>query len=247
MRYLGGKAKIAKKLAAAVRANTDTVKLWEPFCGGMNATKALVDVGFEVHASDAHPALVALFDGWRRGWRPPAKEALSKDGHAAAKTLPDADPLKAFYGFGLSFGGLWFGGFTGVEGFTPPTPTHPRGMRQHYYAAACSAIDTDARSAASVFRASFFDVPPEPSPGWAIYCDPPYADTTGYATGAFDHEAFWRRCYEWSLVGVDVFVSEYSAPSWVPALCSFAKRVTASAQGNGRVATDNLYLLKGRR
>lgn len=45
-----------------------------------------------------------------------------------------------------------------------------------------------------------------------IYCDPPYQGTTGYKTGAFDHDKFFAWCRGMKSKGNSVFVSEYSAP-----------------------------------
>lgn len=44
-----------------------------------------------------------------------------------------------------------------------------------------------------------------------IYCDPPYANTSGYKTGSFDHEKFFDWCREQAKRNI-VFVSEYNAP-----------------------------------
>ena len=45
-----------------------------------------------------------------------------------------------------------------------------------------------------------------------IYCDPPYQGTTGYKTGAFNHEEFFGWCRNMKSKGNSVFVSEYNAP-----------------------------------
>ena len=45
-----------------------------------------------------------------------------------------------------------------------------------------------------------------------IYCDPPYQGTTGYKTGAFDHDKFFAWCREMKAKGNSVFVSEYNVP-----------------------------------
>ena len=45
-----------------------------------------------------------------------------------------------------------------------------------------------------------------------IYCDPPYQGTTGYKTGAFNHEEFFEWCRQMKSKGNIVFVSEYNAP-----------------------------------
>ena len=44
-----------------------------------------------------------------------------------------------------------------------------------------------------------------------IYCDPPYANTSGYKTGEFDHDKFFDWCREQAKNNI-VFVSEYNAP-----------------------------------
>ena len=44
-----------------------------------------------------------------------------------------------------------------------------------------------------------------------IYCDPPYQGTSGYKTGAFDHDRFFEWCRQQAKKNI-VFVSEYNAP-----------------------------------
>ena len=44
-----------------------------------------------------------------------------------------------------------------------------------------------------------------------IYCDPPYQGTTGYKTGAFDHDKSFNWCRDQAKNNI-VFVSEYNAP-----------------------------------
>ena len=47
--------------------------------------------------------------------------------------------------------------------------------------------------------------------GSTVYCDPPYAGTTGYQSG-FDSQEFWDWCESLVGKGCRVFVSEYDAP-----------------------------------
>ena len=46
-----------------------------------------------------------------------------------------------------------------------------------------------------------------------IYCDPPYQGTTGYKTGAFNHEEFFQWCRDMKSKGNSMFISEYNAPN----------------------------------
>lgn len=69
-------------------------------------------------------------------------------------------------------------------------------------------------------------------PGAVVYCDPPYAGTSGYGV-EFDHDAFRRYVEALSRRGVLVVVSEYTMPSprFVP-VWRKAKRVTYSSNTN---------------
>ena len=60
-----------------------------------------------------------------------------------------------------------------------------------------------------LYCGSFEDL--ELGSGCLVYCDPPYAGTTGYKTGSFDHGSFFDWCRRQSLTNT-VFVSEYNAP-----------------------------------
>ena len=44
-----------------------------------------------------------------------------------------------------------------------------------------------------------------------IYCDPPYRDTTKYATSYFDYDKFYAWCKEMTKTNI-VLISEY----WMP-------------------------------
>lgn len=206
MRYLGGKAKIAKHLAKVILEHTAGIHIWEPFVGGANMTPHIRSAV----ASDRHAALIAMYQAVHAGWTPP--ENVSEDEYQAAKLLPDSDPLKAFCGFACSFGGMWFQGFAGPE----TRLTYIQGVGEctinaHPARAAGRSLRKLRELRTIWLRADFCAVVPFEAPGWAIYADPPYAGTTGYGMD-FDHGLFWARCQGWVRLGVPVLVSEYSCP-----------------------------------
>jgi DNA adenine methylase len=209
MQYLGGKSKIARWLAAAMRPSllygSSPRPWWDAFCGGLSVSLALADVapGVGGVSTDANPALAALYRAVASGWDPPA--SLSEDEYRAARALSDSDPRKAFAGFGCSFGGKWFGGYARA----------PAQANRTYAGATRTALlrDVGALVAAgvSIAHANFLDVEPEPTDA-VLYLDPPYAGTTAYgATGAFDYARFYARVAAWAR-HTDVFVSEYAMP-----------------------------------
>jgi DNA adenine methylase len=212
MRYLGGKCRIAKELVAALPLG---LLWWEPFVGGANVTPHLRPVLI----SDARQALASLYTAVRDGWDPPS--TLSEAEYQAYRALPEFEPLHAFAAAGCSFGGKWWGGYA-------------RGAIGRRY-------DKEAREALLSLRPVLRQVAcldfctcAAPSGVNAIYCDPPYAGTTGYRGLAFDHGAFWSRCHEYAAAGWYVAVSEYSCP--VKHVLLWEKRRNLEMHGKDRAA-----------
>ncbi|MCZ2076553.1 MAG: DNA adenine methylase [Bryobacterales bacterium] len=198
VRYLGGKSRLGKKIAAILNPMLEGgAPYYEPFCGACNV--AMHIRAGRRYLSDAHPQLIAMWKAVQNGWVPP--DTVTEADYAAAKRGELPPELTAFIGFGCSFGGKWFGGYA-------------RGGEGRSYAS--NAKNSIARRAAALrsaeFRCEDYSrlVPPQ---GSVVYCDPPYASTTGYGgVGEFDSARFWEFVRRLSGEGVMVVVSEYSAP-----------------------------------
>lgn len=202
MRYSGGKSKIARYLAPLILDHARGRDLWEPFCGGLGMTEYLASHGRLV-ASDIHPGLIALYrkmigqPDWLDGY------VCTPSDHAFAKTLADDDPIKAFIGFGCSFGGKWFGSYANGLDITgkPNVLSSVGGLKRK--------IDKCV-GLVSFECLSFFDIPP--SPGVTLYLDPPYRGTTLAGSAVFDHELFYCVVESWARKGSVALVSEYACP-----------------------------------
>lgn len=214
MKYMGGKAMIAKRLVSVINREVGAATpCWEPFMGGGNVTTLLARTRKGV-ASDAHPSLMAMWIAAKKGWAPPSQ--LAKVQWEAAKAAPDTNPLKAFAGFGCSFKGIWFGSY--ISNQLVVSTTYIPGKPAFIAKAVCPAMQARAAIIKTVratmhweFKCvSFFDVEPSASERF-IYADPPYEGTAGYSTGAFPHELFWKQCQAWARF-VPVIVSEYRCP-----------------------------------
>lgn len=182
----------------------------EPFCGGCSVTAARAPLCAKVLASDANVAVISLwraathqgarFDGWD----------VTEEIYSEARSWPDTDPRKAFVLVGCAFGGKWNGGFArNAAGYDYPRAA-ARGIARKSTIMASHGVAFAAQS--------YIDAPR--TPGRVVYCDPPYAGTTGYGgVDPFDSAAFWADCEHRARNGQTVFVSEYSAPSgWVSVL-----------------------------
>lgn len=210
MRYLGGKSRIARQIAAVINAERGTRLLWDPFCGGLASAAAL---GGELLCSDVHADLIALYravqaDPTCLDWIP----ELTQEDYAWAKANADAlDPAtRAFVGFGCSFRGQWF------RGRAEPRPNQ-QGTIYSVMEGSRRWLKKHVPAMRATFSVADFLQPCDRT--WVarvspyIYLDPPYHGTQGY-TGvpAFDHEAFEYRVCEWADAGAVCWVSEYDFP-----------------------------------
>lgn len=223
MQYLGGKFRIAKPLSAYLESRRAGRYFVEPFCGGLNVTAAMEG---ERLATDASPYLFSLYSALRAGWDPPT--SMSEEEYASIRARKDPeDPLTAFAGYGCSFGGKWFGGFC------------RDGTDRNYVSGARNGLlKKMSKCEESTFAlCSYERLSPE---GCLIYCDPPYAATTGYgAVGAFDSAAFWAVVREWSKKNT-VLVSEYAAPE--DFRCVWSIETKTDMHGEGRKGrTEKLF------
>lgn len=232
MQYMGGKAKIARRVVQAIMADTADRRVWyEPFVGGGNVLEYAAP-NFRISvASDAHEDLILMWRHVSGGGDLP--EFVSREEYQA---LRHAEPswLRGYAGFGASFGGKWFGGY----GVSPRDGEVVHASRRAV------------RRQAEVFAAAgvrFVHAPfgvHHPPAGTVVYCDPPYAGTTGYdkKLGSFDYRFFYETLMKWA-VDSSVYVSEYAIPAWVSAreIWSREKRNVLDGASNNRVAVERLF------
>jgi DNA adenine methylase len=227
MMYLGGKTRLAPEIAAAVLACAPSrARLVEPFAGSCAITEALAPHFSDVTARDLHPDLILMHTALQAGWVPPA--TLSEDEY---RQLRDGPPsaLRGFAGFGVSFSGKWFGGYA-------------RNSRGDDY---CGQASRSASRRSAALKSVRFEcggyASASVAAGDVVYCDPPYAGTTGYS-GSFSPPDFWAKADAWVDLGATVFVSEYTAPwHWLPV---WTKPRKQSLRGNagGAEVVESLFM-----
>lgn len=232
MQYMGGKARVAAEIASVIHARDGGRKTYlEPFVGGGFAFAKIAPKYPTRVAGDIMPDLALLWQAVASGWVPPA--TLTEDEY---RELRRADPsaLRAFAGFGCSFGGKWFGGYA----------RNQRG--DDFPGAAARGIEAKrvAFAGAMILQAEYMDWSPEP--GWVVYCDPPYAGTTAYAgSPAWRSAPFWGWAQKAAERGAAVFVSEYAAPAgWAP-IWERAIKGSLSKTENDRPVTEKLFVWEG--
>jgi DNA adenine methylase len=231
MQYMGGKAKIARRVVAAILADTDARDIWyEPFVGGGNVMEHAAPYFRQSVGSDIHPDLIMLWEHVATGNLVP--EFVSRERYQELRHAPSSWE-RGYAGFGASFGGKWFGGY-GVS---------PRDGE------VCRASFRSVSRQQGVFMkyGTRFTCGPfgrfVPPPGSVVYCDPPYAGTTAYAsTGSFDYVSFYATLREWAR-DRHVYLSEYAIPADVSAkvIWEREKRNVLERGDNQRITIEKLF------
>ena len=211
MRYMGGKARQAghiREVVARMRGERD--HYLEPFMGGGWVSAAVAPDFPRATLADASGPLVAL---WRAvvvdGWAPPA--AMTRDEYDRLRAEDDVTALHGWAGYAASYQGKYFGGYNGD---VPSRDYIAEAARSTARKAAVLRTHPDLTILHADYRVHAV------TDRTVVYCDPPYADTTGYgAVGVFDTMEFWTTAQKWGESGALVLVHEYSAPDgWVPVL-----------------------------
>ena len=231
MQYMGGKSRISKQIAdilnSAIDKDTPFASL---FCGSC-AIESKVQADVKI-LNDKHPYLIAMWQALQNGWMPP--DVVTKEEYYRVKANMDENPaLTGFIGFGCSFGGKWWGGYAKDKRGDDYCGQAKRGLLK----------DLVGIQSATFTCLDYHDV--EIPDGAVVYCDPPYANTTGYTVGQFDTNEFWdymrqlsKRC--------DVYISEESAPDDFECIWSKEKVRTLEKSDNvGRVKVEKLFKCKG--
>lgn len=220
MRYLGGKARVGKKITAIINS-IPASGYWEPFVGGGWVIK---DVKTRpAYATDINNYLISLWQSIQRGWLPPGE--ITENMYLEIKNNKENYPkeLVAFVGFGCSFGGKWFGGYC------------RDGTGRNYAANAKNSLLSKMRTLGNVnFDEKDFCTSSENMKGWVIYCDPPYQNTTRYDFRSdFRHDVFWQKCREYSHDNF-VLISEYQCPQDFVELASYPTKTDMRVKDGSR-------------
>lgn len=207
MKYVGSKARLSKQLATIIQSYIDGMGdncngYWEPFVGGAN----MIDkIKFShKYGSDSHKYLIALLRHISEK-TDDVPNTITKDEYNSVRANPGVYPdwYVGLVGFCASYNGKWFGGYAnGVK--------TKIGTVRNYTDEAIRNIKKQAPSLDGIVFARL-NYAYCSADRFVIYCDPPYRDTTKYATGNFDYDKFYAWCKEMSKTNI-VLVSEY----WMP-------------------------------
>lgn len=227
MKYMGSKNRIAKHLLPIMLAECEkhSIAKWvEPFVGGANMIDKVPDtferIGYDLNDHVIH-ALIDIRDNPNG-----LPNAVSEEEYRLFYGKP-AEHLTSLVRFGASFGGKFENGFARGRS--------SNGEPRNYWAETKrNALKQSPKIQNVQFICDSYENLNFTNA--LIYCDPPYQGTSGYKTGAFDHDKFFDWCRGQSKKNV-VFVSEYKAPEDFE--CVWQGEVKTNFASQRKTATHN--------
>lgn len=234
MKYMGSKARHAKELLPIILADRKDEQWYvEPFVGGAN----MIDkVDGNRIGADLNPYLINALVGIRDNVHLIPEIITEEDYKNYQSTKNSADWLCGFVSFAMSFGGKFFGGYrrdkAGQQGCVENM------MNQTRMAKNSALKQSPLLQGVNLECVGYQDL--EIPPQSIIYCDHPYANTTGYKD-KFDHDEFWQWCREKCAECHEVFISEYNAPDDFVCVWEKSTGVSVAKEGKHKKATEKLF------
>ena len=201
MAYIGGKSKDADHILNVLNdPKFDDMDYIEPFVGYGHVLRR-VEYKKSYTASDNNPLLIKLLRAIQDRKRLPR---VRHDEYNRLKQLDSITLKRAVAAFTYSYAGKEWGGYTDVYYRNGQYKSYADERKRYY-----SVLANNDQFQSTRLRCCDFTA-------WdpwqkLIYCDPPYANTTGYGQTTFDSSEFWDVVRDWSRDNI-VLVSEYKAP-----------------------------------
>jgi len=233
MKYMGSKNRIAKHILPIMLEYRKPNVVWvEPFVGGANMIDKVT--GPRIGA-DFNPYVIEALKSIRDHLNDLPQDATQfTESDYQALSGKSEYRHKGYAGFAFSYGGKWMGGWSRGK-------NNKNEDRDYVAESYRNALKQSPKlQGVQLVHSSYSDL--EIPKNSLIYCDPPYAKTTAYKTGDFDHPKFWQWCREKASEGHTVFISEYNAPE--DFLCVWEKSVNSSLTKDtgSKKATEKLFL-----
>lgn len=173
--------------------------------------------------SDLNHDVIMMWCALQDGWIPPT--TITEEQYAKIRKSKGPSALRGFAGTHCSFGGLFLNTYARSADGCNFAQQGSRVMRRRIRTMGSNShwMYCDYREA--ITGRLDADV---------VYCDPPYAATTEYTVGSFNHEEFWQFVREHSDGTRRILVSEYVAPADFTVVLETTSRMglaTKSADG----------------
>ena len=227
---MGGKQRQGRIIAEYVRKVLGEEQWYvEPFCGALGVAQRVAHE--KMVLADSSKSLITT---WKAVQNPSLElpDTITEDEYQRLKKTRDPkDWMTAYAGFGVSFGGKWFGGYARNKVGTNFSRNLKRSVERK----------RDAARSATFVCADYRDL--EIPPNSVVYCDPPYAKRTkAHDFKSFDHDEFWDWCRSKVAEGHVVLATEFHVPDGFVVLHSFGDTVVRHHRGRTPDGTVEVLL-----
>jgi DNA adenine methylase len=231
MKYMGSKNRISKHIVPLIKKYLSKNQYYiEPFVGGGNMINKIdhpLRIGSDIDEYVIEALKLIRDDPYS------LPDFVSEEEYNKAKQFTNK-ALKGYYGYALSYGGKFFGGYRRDKKNDDSTEN----MAVQSKRAKNSAIKQSPKLQNVKFYCCSYDELEIPKNS-IIYCDPPYMNTTKYRTD-IDYNKFWQWCRKKIEEGHKLFISEYNAPEdfisiWNKEISSSLTKDTGSKKGVERL------------
>lgn len=242
IKYVGSKNRLSKEIAPIIQSYIDNMGeqcggYFEPFVGGANMIDKIKC--HHKYGSDAHKYLIALLCHIQNNVDD-LPDTITEDEYDAVRMNMDDYPdwYVGLVGFCASYNGKWFGGYangvkTKIGTIRNYTDEAIRNLKKQ--APKLKGIEFSCRD--------FLDYSTNIK-NFVIYCDPPYRDTTKYATSDFPYDKFYQWCKNMARNNV-VLISEYYMPN-DEFECVWQGNLKCTLDKNSRTnKTEKLFICRG--
>lgn len=243
MNYMGGKFRQGKAIATTIKPHLSSeITYVEPFCGAMGSAFRVVPEAIsrgvkKIILNDNNEALMNMWQALLEGWNPP--DVVSEDTYRFHKKTNDLkDPMTAYCGAGMSFGGKWWGGYAREEkhGERPYTNLKRSANLKRTVLLKTSTL-LKAKESAEVVLCCL-DYQELRGSNRVFYLDPPYANRAKVYKSTINHDHFWNYARDLVNSGNTVFITEFAAPDDFVPVHVFGDTVVRHHHGKGKDGTS---------
>ena len=259
MQYMGGKFRQSSVIADYIKSNSDNIDTYvEPFCGMASVANKLTDHFDNIILADNNKFIIlllkSLVDDTFVKYEPKNQEQIERDymTFSIYKELDTQDmkninlSMVAYWGYGMSFGGKWFGGLarsTRDDAINPSMPFVKRANNS------LLKIQKSLKMVKNLkIIHSSYDLLKIPDNS-IVYLDPPYVNRVKAhrtKTG-FNYDKFWNWV-RFKSVETEIITTEFIVPNDFEVIHSWGDTVVRHLNGNGRDNTNEVlvkYIRKG--
>jgi DNA adenine methylase len=242
MRYYGGKGIHGKRISNIITEylikngeDPSSMIYLEPFCGALGVMRHMRVKFKKCYANDICKDLIQLWKSIQKGTFKNPKITEKKWKELKYGNSKKPSDIRAFAGFGCSFGGVWFNGYI-----------KDNGNNDMQYSSLIR-LDLDGIIFSSVDYKKFLKSKIEKANDRIlVYLDPPYKNTCNVPwKEGFDSKEFWEIVRMLSKIPqIVVIISELSAPKDFKAIHTFQRRSGMHNATSKKQLLEKLYIIK---